>query len=96
MTAELTAGSLVYRHPAALVVEDTGDELLLHRPGIDSIFYLNGTAALVWHLCDGKRGMDEIICLLTAAYPEEADSVRAQVPEVLDNLLRNQVVEPVA
>lgn len=92
----MTAASLAYRHPADLVVEDTGDELLLHRPGVDSIYYLNGTAALVWRLCDGERGLDEIIGLLTAAYPEEADSVRAQVPEVMDNLVENRVVEPVA
>jgi hypothetical protein len=78
-----------------LVVEDTGEEILIHQSGRSDVYYLNGTAALVWRLCDGQRTLPEIIELLTDAYPEDADNVRSQVPELLDELLENAVVESV-
>jgi hypothetical protein len=78
-----------------LVVEDTGDEVLVHRTGRSDVYYLNGTAALVWRLCDGQRTLSEIVALLSDAYPDDAETVRAQVPELLDELLENSVVEPV-
>lgn len=83
-----------YRRPESLVVEDTGDEVLVSRAGRDDIYYLNGTAALIWRLCDGQRTLGEIVELLSDAYPEDADTVRTQVPELLDELLEHAVVEP--
>lgn len=84
-----------FGHPLGLVVEDTGDELLIHRPGVDNTFYLNGTAALIWHLCDGQRDESEIISLLIDAYPDQADTIRAEVPDVLIELVENGVLESV-
>jgi coenzyme PQQ biosynthesis protein PqqD len=58
-------------------------ELLLYDPSGSRIIQLNGTAALIWQMCDGKRKVEEIIALLQAAYPDTAESIALDVPEML-------------
>ena len=81
------------RHKPGLEIEDTGDELLIHKADLDNTYYLNGTAALVWRLCDGNRSGAEIVDLLADAYSDEAESVRDQVPGILNELIEQAVVE---
>ncbi len=87
--------SLRFRHQQELAVEDTGDELLIYQTGHDSTYYLNGTAALVWRLCDEQRSGTDIVVLLVDAYPDEAETVRSQVPEILHELIEHGFIESV-
>lgn len=73
-------------------IEEMDGEFLLYHPGGDRIVQLNATAALVWRLCDGKRSLREIIVLLKEAYPDSADDVMADVPEVMTELAENGCV----
>ncbi|WP_295400220.1 PqqD family protein [uncultured Thiocystis sp.] len=84
--------STCFQHQQQLEVEDTGDELLIYRTGDDSTYYLNGTAALVWRLCDGQRRGADIVDLLVDAYPDESVTIRSQVPEILRELTERGVV----
>jgi hypothetical protein len=62
-----------------------GETILLH-PTRNIIIYSNPTAALIWQLCDGFRTTNEIVELLSAAYPEEQDQIQADVLETIQTL----------
>ncbi len=68
--------------------EEMEGENLLYRLGGKKALYLNESAALVWRLCDGKRTVQEIIDILTQAYPEEAADLVTEVNETIDRLAR--------
>jgi hypothetical protein len=87
--------SICFQHKQELAVEDTGDELLIYQTGHDNTYYLNGTAALVWRLCDGQRSGADIVALLVDAYPDEGEAIRSQLPEILHELIEHGVIESV-
>ena len=68
-------------------LEALDDELLLYHPAQTRAVYMNHSATLVWGLCDG-RTVDEIVEVLSAAYPEAdatlADDVRATVTRLAE------------
>jgi hypothetical protein len=71
------------RNPA-LHAETMDDELLLYDPSGSRIVQLSSTAALIWQLCDGQRTVEDMISLLQAAYPDAAESIALDVPDMLD------------
>jgi pyrroloquinoline quinone biosynthesis protein D len=75
-----------------LDIEDTGEDVLLYRDDEETSFYLNGTAALVWRLCDGQRTGADIEELLAAAYPDEP-AVATDVHLALAELLERGLIE---
>lgn len=68
-------------------------ELLLYHPVRTRILYCNETASLVWQLCDGGRSVAEITALLTAVFPEAAETVPEDVAAVLQTFLEHGVIE---
>ena len=70
-----------------------GEIVLLH-PARNTIIHLNQTGALVWQLCDCSRSVDEIIELLSAAYPEALEAIAVDVPEIIQALVRQGALEP--
>ena len=79
---------------AALRAEMMDGELLLYDPSGRRIIQLNATAALIWQLCDGHRKVDEMVTLLQAAYPESAETIALDVPEMLDRWAEAGCLEP--
>jgi len=67
-------------------IEQLEGETLLYQHQLKRVIYLNESAALVWHLCDGRRSVADIIELLVNSYPETEDAVRADVIEAIDSL----------
>jgi hypothetical protein len=67
-------------------VEQIDGETLLYQHQLKRVIYLNESAALVWHLCDGQRSVADIIELLVDSYPDTEDAVRADVIEAIDGL----------
>lgn len=66
--------------------EMDGELVILHADG-ETVVYCNGTAALVWRLCDGERSLDEMVALFAEAYPEAGEEmIRADVIEALRHL----------
>ena len=80
------------RRASGYRIEKLDDELLLYNPAQTRVIALNGSAALVWQLCDGARSPAEIAALIGEAYPE-AGSVAADVDELLSTLRKAGAVE---
>lgn len=74
-------------------LEQIDDELLLYHPSRTKILYCNQTASLVWQLCDGQRSTQEIIDLLTAAYPEAKDSLPFDTEQTLEEFQEHGAIK---
>ena len=68
------------------ILEELDGELLLYHLDQTTTVYLNKSAAVVWHLCDGTNTVADIIALLTAQFPESADAIPGDVEQTLQNL----------
>ncbi|MCB9077507.1 MAG: PqqD family protein [Anaerolineaceae bacterium] len=68
------------------------DELLLFHPGQTRILYCNATASLVWQLCDGQRTVQDIIDLLTDAYPEAEETLATDIQTSLDQFAQQGAI----
>jgi hypothetical protein len=73
-------------------IEAIDGELLLHHPGETKVVYCNETAALVWHLCDGRRTPRDIMDLLAAVFPDVAADVAHDVTAAIEQLRSSDVL----
>jgi len=64
-------------------IETLDEEIVLFHPAERKILYSNQTGALIWQFCDGQRSVEEIATLLSDAYPEVAQQVKADVKKTL-------------
>ncbi len=69
-------------HTPDYQMELLDDEIILFHPA-GKVMHSNRIGALIWQLCDGQRTVAEITQLLSAAYPESAKQIRADVRETL-------------
>jgi len=69
-------------------------EIVLFHPTRNTIIHLNQTGALVWQLCDCLRSVDEIIEILSAAYPAARDQIAVDVPETIQELVQKGALGP--
>ena len=69
-----------------------GEFVLLH-PTRNAIIHINQTGALVWGLCDNFRTIDEIIEVLSAAYPEARDQIVVDVPQTIQAMVKQGALE---
>ena len=83
MTAEL-----VPQPRGRYLIEDIDNESLIYRMPAKSAIYLNETATVIWKLCDGTRSAREIVAVLAEAFPQDAETVGADVQATIDELVR--------
>jgi len=83
----------VPRRRERYTVEWMDNEALIYRRPANTAIYLNETATVIWHLCDGARTVKEIIDILVDAYPDAAADVRADVKETIEELVRNGALQ---
>ena len=74
-------------------LEQIDGELLLFHPGQTTIIYCNPTASLIWQLCDGRHTVQDIIQLLSAAFPEAATSIPAEIETTLQQFAQHGAIE---
>ena len=55
-----------------LDVNEVKDGLIVYEETSDRVHYLNGTASIVFSLCDGQHSVDEIASVLATAYELDA------------------------
>ena len=73
-------------------IEQLGTEtLLLHQEKKVSL-YLNGSASLIWHLCDGERTIYDIEQVLVRAYPENSGDIHKEVQTTIEQLVEHNAL----
>lgn len=78
-----TPGERIPARTPGCQTDRLGEETLVFCPARSETIYLNDTAALVWSLCDGARTVQQIVDLLSAAYPDAAGRVAVDVDQTL-------------
>jgi len=68
-----------------LIEQMDGETVLLH-PAKNIIIHANETAALIWQLCDGNNTEQDIVKILSSAYPDSRDQITRDVPETIQRL----------
>lgn len=56
---------------------------------------LNGTAAAIWRLVDGRRNLDEIVALLREEFDDPDDLLANHVGAFFRSLRAEELIEPV-
>lgn len=74
-------------------IETLEGEIILFHPAKTKILYGNLSSALIWRLCDGQRSVAEIVQLLSAAYPEVAQTMEADIKETLLTFAQHGAIE---
>ncbi|MEQ1911186.1 MAG: PqqD family protein [Vicinamibacterales bacterium] len=74
-------------------LERIGDEVLLYHPGLTKAVYLNGTASLIWQLCDGQRSDEDIVVLLREGFPDEGADIAGDVHATLQRFSDEGAIE---
>jgi hypothetical protein len=73
------------RHPDGVVMEPTGDGLVVYLPSPESLHLLDGPAALVWVLADGRSPAD--VCSAVAARFPGTPRLPEDVVRTLDDMV---------
>jgi len=81
----------VRRQEGVLAQEAHGQTVLLRLE--DGGYYaLDEVGATVWELCDGSRGVEQLVEALCAQFDAPAEIVRADVLEFVDDLRRERLL----
>ncbi len=81
------------RRKSGYHLEMLENELLLFSPEQELVLYFNETASVVWELCDGQRTVNDIVFLLSDAYPEAREAIESDVYSTLEQLAHHGVIE---
>ncbi len=69
-----------------------GDDIVVIKDDGQSTHVLNKTAALIWEMCDGNSGIDEIAAKLCERYEVSLDVARADTEEIIDTLTQSGII----
>jgi len=70
-----------------------GDDVVIIKDDGLATHVLNKTAAYIWELCDGKRGIDEIAASLCERYDVSPEEARADARETIENLTKAGIIK---
>jgi hypothetical protein len=70
-----------------------GDDLVVIKEDGLATHVLNKTAAFIWEMCDGKRGMDEIAASLCEHYDVSPEEACADTIETIETLTKAGITE---
>jgi hypothetical protein len=76
------------RQSEGFIIEEMDDEIVLYQPSTHKAIHLNGTAAVIWKLCDGTRTLQDLVECLVGEYPSAQSSISSEVQEAIALLLR--------
>ena len=87
----LSLETILRRQPGADESAINGEVVVLDAEG-RMVRALNGTAARVWQLLDGRRSVQEICKTLASEFDAGAEAIEADVIAFLNQLCRVQLV----
>lgn len=71
---------------AGFLIEKMDGEMVLFHPARNIIIHSNETAALIWQMCDGNNTVQDIVDILSGAYPDARAQIAKDVPETIQKL----------
>ena len=74
-----------------LDVNDVTDGYVIYQIEADRVHYLNKTAAIVFELCDGARGADDIVARVGKMFEVEG-TADAEIEACLQSLIKEGLV----
>ena len=80
------------KQAAGIVEYEIEDEVVLYDPRSDAVHTLSPTAAVVWWLCDGDRGVDDISRELGDLYELRPQQVRRDVGAVMRQFRASRLI----
>jgi hypothetical protein len=83
---KLTSSTFVPKQCVGFLIEQMDGELVLFHPVRNIIIHTNETAALIWQMCDGQNTVDQIVEVLSGAYPDSRVQIAKEVPETIQKL----------
>lgn len=86
---------MIYRHStlvAEVRTESTGRVALLHLDATQPVV-LEGTAATIWELLDGRRAQPDVIAELEANFEDSSNQLASQVEAFLASLEARRLIE---
>jgi pyrroloquinoline quinone biosynthesis protein D len=89
---------MIYHHStlvAEVRTESTNRVALLHLDATQPVV-LEGTAATIWELIDGRRDQSDVIAELEAAFEDAAGELAPQVEAFLASLEAQRLIETAA
>jgi len=78
-----------------ILAQRNADSLILLNPESGQYFTLDEVGTRVWELCDGRHRVAEVVSKLHAEYDAPLGAIQADVLELLDDLIREQLVATV-
>jgi hypothetical protein len=74
-----------------LDVDEVSDGYVIYQTGSDRVHYLNKTAAIVFELCDGARGTDDIVARLSWMF-ELGGASDVEIEACIHSLLKEGLI----
>ena len=76
-----------------IIEYEIDDEVVLYEPRSEAVHTLNPTAAVVWWLCDGERGVDGMSQELADLYDLRPRDLRRDVGDILRNFTDSGLIK---
>jgi pyrroloquinoline quinone biosynthesis protein D len=80
------------RHPEGVIAQQADSTLVLLSLTSGQYYALDDVGVRVWELCDGARTVAEVVSILSQEYDAPAETIEADVLELLEDLAREQLV----
>ncbi|MBI5185975.1 MAG: PqqD family protein [Nitrospinae bacterium] len=77
---------LNFRKRDGMIVKDMGEETVLYDQEANQVHSLNATAALIYNLCDGYRGLGDIVGEMLSRFNIDEKTARRDVERILSEL----------
>jgi Coenzyme PQQ synthesis protein D (PqqD) len=75
-----------------LEVHEVPDGYVVYQSPQDRVHYLNKTAAIVFEMCDGRRGQDDVIARTAQAFDLDARA-HDEIRSCLERLIKEGLVQ---
>ena len=92
MSRRQTIGLGCPRRQEGILAREAHGQTVLLRLGDGGYYALDEVGAMIWELCDGARGVDEIVERLCSEFDAPQATVRADVCEFVEDLRRERLL----
>jgi hypothetical protein len=81
------------RRRSQVIAQRVSDRLVLLDSETGAYYSLDGVGVRLWELCDGSNTVTEAVAAICAEYDADAATVADDVREVLNELVRERLIE---